>query len=436
MRVEQGRAALGGIGVTSPRAEPASPHARRSQSPELSQAATVLLAVACGLAVANAYYAQPLLDIMADDLGMSHATIGLVVTCTQVGYGLGLLLITPLGDLLDRRSLIVGQFLLSVLALVAVALAPTSTVLLGAMGAVGLLAVVTQVMVAHAAGLAKAAERGRVVGVVTSGVVIGILLARTVAGTLSDLFGWRSVYLVSAAATLAVAALLFRALPRQVKPNARMSYPRLIATVFTLFLEEPVLRIRATLALLIFFAITVLLTPLVLPLAAPPFSLSHTEIGLFGLAGAAGALGASGAGRWSDRGYAQRTTGVALVLMLLSWLPIVLLPYSLWGLIVGIIAMDFGLQAAHVVNQSLIYRVRPEAQSRLAAGYMVFYSIGCATGAIVSTLVYARAGWSGVCALGAATSALALLFWVLTLRFTPEARSPILPRHPNQEQQM
>jgi predicted MFS family arabinose efflux permease len=384
--------------------------------PVLSRAVTLLLAVACGLAVANISYAQPLLDTLADDFGISHAAVGIIVTVTQIGYGLGLLLVVPLGDILDRRDLIVAQLMLSALTLVAVALAPTQIVLLGAVFAVGALSVVTQVMVAYAAGLAPPGERGRVVGVVTSGIITGILLARAVAGTLSDLLGWRSVYLFSAVATLVVTALLFMALPRQGHSRAEVSYIRLIGTVFMLFVEEPILRIRAILAFLIFFAITVLLTPLVLPLAAAPFWLSHTQIGLFGLAGAAGALGAAGAGGWSDRGFAQRTTGIALTLMLLSWFPIALLPYSLWGLIIGIVVIDFGLQAVHVANQSLIYRVRPEAQSRLTAGYMIFYSIGCATGSIVSTLVYAGGGWTGVCLLGAAASALALLFWMSTRR--------------------
>lgn len=388
--------------------------------PALSRTVSLLFSVACGLAVANVYYAQPLLDTMADEFGISHAAVGLIITITQIGYGLGLLLAVPLGDLLDRRRLIVGQSLLSVVALVAVALAPTGTILLASMAAVGLLAVVTQVLVAYAALLAHPSERGRVVGIVTSGIIVGILLARTVAGTLSDFFGWRSVYMVSAVATLVIAGLLFKALPRQSFPSVHVPYCRLIGSVFTLFVEEPVLRVRAILALLIFAAITMLLTPMVLPLTAPPFSLSHTEIGLFGLAGAAGALGASRAGSSADRGHAQRTTGIGLSIMLLSWLPIALLPWSLWALIVGVITIDFGLQSVHVANQSLIYRVRPEAQSRLTAGYMVFYSIGCAAGSIASTLVYARAGWNGVCLVGAAITAIALAFWVLTRHLTPE----------------
>lgn len=388
----------------------------------ISRAVESLFSVACGLAVANVYYAQPLLDTLADEFGITHAAVGLVITVTQIGYGLGLLFVVPLGDLLDRRRLIVGQSLLSALALLVIAFAPTGAVLLAGMGAAGLLAVVTQVLVAYAAILAHPTERGRIVGVVTSGIIIGILLARTVSGTLSDIFGWRSVYILSAAATLVVTTLLFKTLPRQAVPSAHIPYPRLIGSVFTLFVEEPVLRIRATIALLIFFAVTMLWTPMVLPLSAPPFSLSHTEVGLFGLAGTMGAVGAARAGRLADRGYAQRTTGISLMIMLVSWLPISLLSHSLWGLVVGVVAIDFGLQSVHVANQNLIYRVRPEAQSRLTAGYMVCYSIGSASGSIVSTLIYAQTGWNGVCLGGGAISAIALVFWALTRHLTPEAR--------------
>ncbi|SFU17766.1 MFS transporter [Mesorhizobium sp. YR577] len=385
----------------------------------LSRPVVLLFAVASGLAVANAYFAHPLLDVMADDLGIARATAGLIVGFTQLGYGLGLVLLVPLGDLVDRRKLVVGQSLLSVLALVSVGFSTTGAMLLGSMAAMGLMAVVTQALVAYAASLARPAERGQVVGVVTSGIVLGILLARTVAGTLTDLSGWRTVYFVSAVLTLIIAALLYKVLPAQEPQNKRMSYPRLIGSLFTLFAEEPVLRIRAIIAMLIFADITTLLTPLVLPLSAPPFSLSHTAIGLFGLAGAAGALGAARAGRWTDRGFGQRTTGIALALMLVAWLPIALLPHSILWLIAGVLIIDFGLQAVHVTNQGMIYRVRPEAQSRLTAAYMVFYSIGSALGSSLSTMIYAYAGWTGVCLLGAGISALAIAFWAATLRATP-----------------
>ncbi|MDF2717323.1 MAG: transporter [Paenibacillus sp.] len=358
---------------------------------------------------------------MAIDFGIDEATIGLVVTITQIGYALGLLLLVPLGDLLNRRRLIIGQSLLSGFALIAVGIAPSGFLLLASSAIVGLLAVVTQVLVAFAATWAAPIERGRAVGTVTSGIVIGILLARTAAGLLADLAGWRLVYFVSAMLTMLITYLLFRVLPSNDKAKISTPYPQLLRSVFTLFVQEPILGIRAVIALLIFTAAMVLWTPMVFPLSAPPLTLSHTEIGLFGLAGAAGALGAARAGRLTDRGFGQTITGVGLAVMMVSWLPIGLTQHSLWALIVGVIVFDLGLQAVHVTNQSMIYCVRPEAHSRLTAGYMIFYSIGSAVGSIASTVVYAWAGWTGVCLMGAAISALAFLFWVLTRHLTPSA---------------
>lgn len=382
----------------------------------ISRNVVLLFAIACGLAVANIYYAQPLLDAISNEFGITHSSVGIVITITQVCYALGLLLLVPLGDLLNRRWLIAGQMLASVLALIVVGTAPTSMVLFIGIAAVGLLAVVTQTLVAFAATLAAPAERGRAVGVVTSGIVIGILLARTFSGVLTDLAGWRSVYLVSAVLTLIMACVLFRILPHYDHKRESISYLQLLRSLLTLFAQERILRIRAALALLIFTAFSIFWTSLVLPLSAPPLSLSHTAIGAFGLAGVAGALAAARAGRLADRGLGQRTTGVALILLLISWLPISYTKHSLLALVVGIFLLDLAVQAVHVTNQSMILTLRPEARSRLTAGYMIFYSIGSATGSIASTSIYVYSGWNGVCLLGAIVSALALLFWVLTRR--------------------
>ncbi|WP_102716172.1 MFS transporter [Paenibacillus castaneae] len=382
----------------------------------MSRNVALLFAIACGLAVANIYYAQPLLDAISNEFGITHSSVGIVITITQVCYALGLLLLVPLGDLLNRRWLIAGQMLVSVLALIVVGIAPTSMVLFIGIAAVGLLAVVTQTLVAFAATLAAPAERGRIVGVVTSGIVIGILLARTFAGVLTDLAGWRSVYLVSAILTLIMACVLFRVLPHYEHKRESLSYLQLLRSLLTLFAQERILRIRAALALMIFTAFSIFWTSLVLPLSAPPFSLSHTAIGAFGLAGVAGALAAARAGRLADRGLGQRTTGAALILLLISWLPISYTQHSLLALVVGIVLLDLAVQAVHVTNQSMILTLRPEARSRLTAGYMIFYSIGSAIGSIASTSIYVYSGWNGVCLLGAIVSALALLFWVLTRR--------------------
>ncbi|MCM0750536.1 MFS transporter [Brucella pseudogrignonensis] len=388
--------------------------------PSLSRATLLLFAIASGLAVANVYFAHPLLDVMSDDMGLKRSRAGLIIASSQVGYAIGLIFLVPLGDLFDRRKLILAHFLLSVLSLLTIGFAGSATMLLLAMAVMGLLAVVTQALVAYAASLADPMRRGHVVGIVTSGIVLGILLARAIAGALTDIGGWRSVYFSSAALTLLISLLLWRSLPRQNRQTTSVSYPALILSLVTLFRSEPVLRIRAIIAMLIFADITTLLAPLVMPLSAPPFELSHAQIGLFGLAGAAGALAASRAGVAADRGQAQRMTGIALTLMLLSWIPIALLDYSLLWLIAGVLVIDFGLQAVHVTNQAMIYRVRPDAQNRLTAAYMVFYSIGSASGSALSTWIYAYAGWNGVCLLGGGISLFTLIFWAATRKSMPE----------------
>jgi predicted MFS family arabinose efflux permease len=213
--------------------------------------------------------------------------------------------------------------------------------------------------------------------------------------------------------------LLWRVLPQHTPTHARMSYMQLLRSMFTLLLEQRVLQIRGVLAMLMFAAFNIFWTALVLPLSAPPYSLSHTAIGAFGLAGVVGALAATRAGHWADRGLGQRTTGVALALLLLSWLPLAFLPWSLTLLVIGIVLLDLGGQAIHVTNQSMIFRAQTDAPSRLVACYMMFYSVGSGAGAIASTRVYAAAEWTGVCVLGAAVSLLAGIVWMASLRYMP-----------------
>jgi predicted MFS family arabinose efflux permease len=380
----------------------------------MSRNVSLLFAAACGMSVANIYFAQPLLDQLSSEFDIDYSIIGIVITITQIFYGLGLILLVPLGDFLNQRLLIIGQMLLTIIVLVIVGTASNSTILFAGMALVGLLAVVTQTLVAFAASMAAPAERGRVVGIVTSGIVVGILLARSFAGILTDVAGWRSVYLVSAALMLLMVCMFFRVLPQIEREVKSMSYPQLLKTVFILFKQERILRIRSVLALLIFADFSILWTSLVLPLSTPPLSLSHSAIGALGLVGVAGALSAARAGKLADKGYGQRTTGIALTLLLISWLFISYTEQSLLALVIGIVLLDLAVQAIHVTNQTMILPLRPEARSRLTAGYMVFYSIGSASGSIASTQMYAHYGWEGVCLLGASVSALALLFWAMT----------------------
>jgi len=382
-----------------------------------------LFAIASGLSVANVYYAQPLLDALARDFGISHAAVGGVITATQLGCALALLFLVPLGDRVDRRRLMAMQMLALTFALVAVGMAQSTLALLAGMLAVGLLGTaMTQGLIAYAASAAAPHEQGRVVGTAQGGVFIGLLLARVFAGGVSDLAGWRGVYFCAALLMLGIAIPLWRRLPILPPASRTLSYPRLLASMLTLLRQEKVLQVRGMLALLMFAAFNIFWSALVLPLSAPPYNFSHTLIGAFGLAGVVGALAAARAGQWADRGYARRTSGLALLMLLLAWWPLSLMEVSLWALVMGIVLLDLGGQALHVTNQSLIFRTRPDAHSRLVGLYMMFYAVGSGLGAISTTFTYARFGWQGVCLLGASVSLLALVFWWVTQRQFAETR--------------
>lgn len=372
---------------------------------------TLLLATTCAMAVATVYVAQPLLESIASDLGVAQQQIGWVIGATQAGYGLGLILIVPLGDRVDRKCLLLVQLLVAALALVTVGLAQDWSLLLAALALVGLMAVMVQVMVALAATLANPGNQGQAVGTVTSGVVLGILLARLVSGALADLAGWRSVYFVAAALLMLMAVVLWRWLPAGRALTHRPGYVQLIGSLFGLYRHDRLLRQRGLFGLLIFASFSVLWSSMVLPLSASPLSLSHTEIGLFGLVGVAGTLAASRAGRLADRGLGERTTGLALAMLTLSWLPIAFVEQSLMAFVLGVLMLDFAVQAVHVTNQSLLLAGRAALASRLVGAYMCCYSIGSGVGAVLASWMYARWGWAAVCALGMAFSALALGYW-------------------------
>lgn len=377
--------------------------------PMLTSRIIFLFSLTCALAVANVYSVQPLLNSIAVSFNVSPGITGSIVTVTQAGYALGLIFLVPLGDRFDRKTLVITHLILSVLALAAAALAQDLTMLLCAMLLVGLMAVVVQLVVAWSAMLAAPRQRGQVVGTVTSGIVLGILLARFISGAIADIAGWRAVYLTSACLMLLVSFFLAKMMPATARRVSGSSYFSLLLSVFHLFITEPQLRKRGALAMLIFAAFSMLWTSMVMPLSA--LSLSHTGIGLFGLAGVAGALAASRAGVWADRGQGQRASGLALALLTVSWLPIAFLDASLWWLVAGVIILDFAVQTVHVINQSMIIAARPEAASRLVGAYMCFYSAGSAAGAIAATQLYAQWGWQSVCYAGAFVSACAFIFW-------------------------
>ena len=379
-------------------------------TPGLSPALILLMSVATGLAVASNYYAQPLLDTIARAFNLSASSAGFIVTAAQLGYAAGLLFLVPLGDMFERRMLIVSMTLLAAGGMLITASSQSLTMMIVGTALTGLFSVVAQILVPLAATLASPEKRGKVVGTIMSGLLLGILLARTVAGLLASLGGWRTVYWVASVLMVIMALALWRGLPK-VKQENHLNYPQLLASVFSLFTQDKLLRTRALLGCFTFANFSILWTSMAFLLAAPPFNYSEGVIGLFGLAGAAGALGARPAGGLADKGKSHLTTSAGLILLLLSWAAIWYGHISVLALIVGILVLDLTVQGVHITNQTVIYRVKPEARNRLTAGYMTSYFIGGAAGSLISASAWQHAGWSGVCAIGAIVATLNLLVW-------------------------
>lgn len=397
---------------------------RQHANSGLSPALTVLIAIATGLAVASNYYAQPLLETIAHSFDLSVNQAGFIVTAAQLGYAIGLLLLVPLGDIFERRGLIVFMTLLAAGGMLITASSTTLPMMILGTALTGLFSVVAQILVPLAATLAHPEKRGNTVGIIMSGLLLGILLARTVAGALAAIGGWRTIYWVASVLMILMALILWRALPRY-KQHSGLNYAQLLKSVFILFINTPLLRTRAMLGALSFANFSVLWTSMAFLLAAPPFNYSAGVIGLFGLVGAAGALAASRAGHLADKGKAGLSTSVGLLLLLLSWIPIAMAEESMWALIVGILILDLAVQVVHVTNQSMIYRIMPAARNRLTAGYMTSYFIGGALGSLLSASAYQHAGWKGVAAAGGILCLLNLLIWWLGKHHDPRGPATI-----------
>jgi predicted MFS family arabinose efflux permease len=370
-----------------------------------------LIAVATGAVVANLYYAQPVLHLVAHDFHSGSGLASLIITATQVGYAAGLLLVVPLGDLHPRRLLVVRIFGVAAVALVACALSPDIWVFGVASIAVGTASVAGQVMIPFAADLAQPERRGRVVARIMTGLLLGILLARTVSGLVAQLAGWRAIYWFSAALMVAFAAVLWRALPAE-GPRPHRSYWNLVGSSLRLLVDEPVLRRRAWHGASAFACFSVLWTTIAFLLSGSPYHYSSAVIGLFGLVGAGGILAANLAGKLADTDRSASATLVAGVLLTGAFGILWFGHSSLAALIVGIVVLDIGTQGMQITNQAIIYALRPDARSRINSAYMVCYFIGGAAGSLTAGVVYGSHGWGGVCLLGAGFGALTLALTV------------------------
>ncbi|MDC0713249.1 MFS transporter [Stigmatella sp. ncwal1] len=372
----------------------------------------LLLATGAGLAVASLYYSQPMLGLLGADIHASDRAVGWVPTLTQLGYALGILLLGPLGDRYDRRRIILAKATVLCAALLLAGTVPSMGPLLAASLAVGLAATLAQDIVPAAATLSPAAQRGKVVGTVMTGLLLGILLSRVVSGFVAEHFGWRAMFVAAAASIALMTAALWRGLP-SFAPTTRLAYGALLGSLASLWRHHGALRRAALAQGLLSMGFSAFWSTLAVMLRGEPFHLGAAAAGAFGLAGAAGALAAPVVGRIADRSGPERVTrlgaglaAVSFALMgLLPWMP----PQAQLALIVAsAIGFDLGIQASLIAHQTIVYGIDPPARSRLNALLMVGVFIGMSTGAVLGSQALAVWGWKGVTWVAAAAAAAAL----------------------------
>lgn len=378
----------------------------------LGRGTTFAMAAAAGLAIANIYYNQPMLELIESELPDRLA--GAIPTATQLGYAAGLFLLVPLGDLMERKRLIVLQFSLLSLALALAAIAPNALMLVAASLAVGLLATVAQQIVPFAAHLAAPERRGATFGTVMAGLLTGILLSRTLAGFVAAHAGWREMFWLSVPLALAAAVLMGLVLPRS-RPDSSMGYAKLLQSIWHLWREYPALRLAALTQSALFAAFTVFWTILAFRLAEPRFGYGAQVAGLFGLVGAVGILAAPLAGRFADRRGPSQAVILGVLVTLAAWLV-----FGIWtslaGLVLGVVLLDFGMQTALVSNQHIVFALHPEARARLNTVLMGTMFLGGALGSALATLVWQAGGWLSVSFLGIAFALLATVLQLLAWR--------------------
>ena len=381
----------------------------------LPQSTLLLMATACGLCAGANYFNQPLLNSMVQHLHISDAQASSTVTMAQVSYGLGLLFLVPLGDMLERRKLVLTLMLLAACGMLLSGIsgvAGSFALLAAGTLMAGVFSVAAQVLVPMAATFAAAGTSGRAVGLVMSGLLVGILASRSVAGILSSLVSWHAVYWVGAVATLLIAVLLARSLP-SAPPTARLRYGQVLRSMGQLLRQHPRLRSRALIGGLGFATVSVLFSTMALLLAGPEHGLNDLQIGLIGIVGIAGALIANMAGRLADRGQEQAVTLAGALLMLLGWALLWQGGHSLWVFLLGFLVVDIALPALHISNQSVVYALAPEARSRINAVYMTTYFIGASVGSALGSWAWLQHGWNGTSLMGGALGLLmlAVMLW-------------------------
>ncbi|MFJ3389349.1 MFS transporter [Lysinibacillus sp. NPDC086135] len=374
----------------------------------------LILAIACGVIVANLYYAQPLVGPISATLGLSSGAAGLIVTLTQIGYGIGLLFIVPLGDILENRKLVVTLLLFTAVVLAIAAVVKSATLFLATSLFIGLGSVAAQVLVPYAAHLSPEATRGRNVGNVMSGLLLGIMLARPISSVMTEFMGWRAIFIFSAAIIFVLALLLVKLLPTR-QPITTTQYPTLLKSMLHLLKTTPVLQRRAFYHFCVFGTFSLFWTTVPMLLTSPIFNFSQKEVALFALVGVSGAVAAPVAGHLADKGWVRPATGVALALVIISvMLPLMIQSgstFALVTLVVSAVLLDMGVSANLVLGQRAIFSLGAEFRSRLNGLYMAIFFGGGAIGSATGAWAYAMVGWKAAILIGIALPTIAMIYY-------------------------
>ncbi|KMN43789.1 MFS transporter [Bacillus sp. LK2] len=381
---------------------------------EISSGLIILLATACGIIVANLYYAQPLIGVISNVIGLSNSSAGLIVTLTQIGYVVGLLFLVPLGDIVENRKLIIILLFLSAVALTATVFVKSAILLLVASFFIGLGSVAAQVLVPFVSYLSSEDARGRVVGNVMSGLLLGIMLARPISSLVADIWGWNAIFALSATVIIVLAFVLSKVLPTR-KPTAKTNYTALLSSMRQLLRTTPILRRRAIYHACVFGAFSLFWTTVPLLLSSPAFHFSQTAIALYALVGITGAIAAPIGGRLADLGWTRPATGIALTVVIISLLlPLIIQsssPIGIAVLVIAAILLDMGVSANLVLSQRLIFSLGPEIRSRLNGLFMAIFFLGGAVGSFIGGWAYALGGWNLTLWIGIAFPIIALLYF-------------------------
>lgn len=383
-----------------------------SQSkPFLTAWRLALFATTACLLVGNLYYVQPLLGLLSVEFGRPITDMGYLTTFTQLGYALGILFLVPLGDVLNRRNLLTAVMAANVCALLVAAASPVYWLFGAASLVIGVTSCGIMVIVPYAASHAEDHNRGRAIGTIMTGVLLGVLLARTVSGFLGEYMGWRGTYVLAALVVLTLASAMRLAMPPEQR-RGKLEYARLLLSLADVVRMHPVLRLRSFFVFLSFSSFIIMWTGLTFLLAGPPFHYPADKIGLFGLVGAAGALSANLAGRMADKGKAGLATTAFGVMLMLSWAGLAFAGRAPLAIAAGVFFLDIAVQGLQITNQVVIYRRNPEMRSRITSVYIFIMFVGAAGGSAAASASYDYGGWTGLCVLGGTLPAILVAVWL------------------------